>query len=224
MPPIDPEVVELLRDGSPAPEGVRARVRARLLDAVAAIGMRKVVGGDDAASNSVGLGSRKAIAIAFLVGGVVGGALHAAWTRPPAERIVYVDRATPAPPAPTASTVAHPEVSLQAPSAPSAATPAPFSSGPVTRASQLTAERMILEEARKALAQGDPPRALDRLERHRRSFANPLLAEERDAMWIQALVKAGRYDEARSRGEAFRKRSPDSLFSSSVESALESIP
>jgi hypothetical protein len=66
--------------------------------------------------------------------------------------------------------------------------------------------------------------AFDRLERHRRAFSNPLLAEERDAMWIQALVKASRFDEARARGEVFRKRYPDSLFSSAVDSALESVP
>jgi hypothetical protein len=72
--------------------------------------------------------------------------------------------------------------------------------------------------------QGDPVRALDRLDRHRRSFPHPLLAEERDAMRVQALVKAGRYDEARARASIFLKRSPDSLFSSVVNSAIASIP
>jgi hypothetical protein len=43
-------------------------------------------------------------------------------------------------------------------------------------------------------------------------------------MGVQALVKAGRFDEARSRGESFRKRFPDSLFSAAVQSALESVP
>ena len=31
-------------------------------------------------------------------------------------------------------------------------------------------------------------------------------------MWIQALSKVGRYDEARPRASAFRKHSPDSVF------------
>jgi len=62
------------------------------------------------------------------------------------------------------------------------------------------------------------------LDRHRRTFSAPLLGEERDAMWIQALVKAGRYDDARTRAAAFRRRSPDSLFTSVVDSAIGSIP
>jgi hypothetical protein len=43
-------------------------------------------------------------------------------------------------------------------------------------------------------------------------------------MWIEALVKSGRYGEARARADAFRKSAPDSLFSSVVESSLASIP
>jgi hypothetical protein len=224
MPPVDAEVLELLRDASPAPEEARVRVRGRLLDAVAAMGGHKVGGTDKGGANGVSLAGKKGSAIAFLVGGIVGGALHAAWTKPPPQRVVYVDRPASLPTAPANSTIPLHAESTEALSAAPTAIPSPSSPVPPSRASQLTAERVILEEARKALAQGDSPRALDRLERHRRTFANPLLAEERDAMWIQALVKTGRYDEARSRGEAFRKRSPDSLFSSSVESALESIP
>jgi hypothetical protein len=224
MPPIDPEALELLRDASPAPAEVRERVRGRLLGAVATIEGRSAGGGDKGGLSRIALGGKRAAVVAFLAGGVVGGALHAAWMKPPPERVVYVDRAVPAPSAMADSRIALPAESPPAPSAAPAGSASPPSSGPPLRASQLSAERAILEEARKALAQGDPARALDRLERHRRAFANPLLAEERDAMWIQALVKAGRYDEARSRGDAFRKRSPDSLFSSAVESALESIP
>jgi outer membrane protein assembly factor BamD (BamD/ComL family) len=82
----------------------------------------------------------------------------------------------------------------------------------------------LLDEARSALAQGDPARALERLQRHRQSFPMPLLGEERDAMWVSALVKAGRYDEARTRAEAFRRRFPDSLFASMVDTAIASIP
>jgi hypothetical protein len=86
------------------------------------------------------------------------------------------------------------------------------------------AERILLDEARAALAQGDAAGAIDRLDRHRRTYRVPLLGEERDAMWIEALVRAGRYDEARAREAAFRRRSPHSLFSSMVESALQAIP
>jgi hypothetical protein len=159
-------------------------------------------------------------AIAFLLGGMVGAALYATFAPRPAARIVYVDRAVPSLAVPAT------EPSITAPIAPSPpAGPAPVPpAAPMARESQLSAERILLDEARAGLAQGDPTRALDRLDRHRRMFSAPLLGEERDAMWIQALVKAGRYDEARTRAAAFRRRSPDSLFSSVVDSAIGSIP
>jgi hypothetical protein len=160
---------------------------------------------------------------AFVVGGAAGAALYAVFVPSPPPRIVYVDRiAAPPPtrlPAPT-STPAEVDTPPSAPE-PSATH---SSSAPAGRSSQLLAERMLLEEARTALAQGDAARAIDRLDRHRRTYPVPLLGEERDAMWIEALVKAGRYDEARARAAAFRKHAPHSIFSSMVESALESIP
>jgi len=81
-----------------------------------------------------------------------------------------------------------------------------------------------LDEARAALVQHDAQRALDALEHHRRAFPRALLAEERDAMRVQALVAAGRYDEARARASAFRKSAHDSLFLRMVDAAIASIP
>jgi len=51
-----------------------------------------------------------------------------------------------------------------------------------------------------------------------------VLGEERDALTVEALVGAGRYDEARSLADAFHRRSPDSLFTTTVSSAIRSIP
>ena len=82
----------------------------------------------------------------------------------------------------------------------------------------------MLDEARTALVQGEPARALDRLQKHRRTFLNPMLAEERDAMEVEALARLGRTEEARSKADAFRRRSPDSLFMPTVQSAVGSIP
>jgi hypothetical protein len=169
--------------------------------------------------------------IAFVLGGVVGVGLYTALA--PATRVVYVDRPVSSIQAATVATAAATPTAAataaanELPPAPDTMAAAPSGGEPragSTRASQLSAERILLDEARAALAQGDPARAIDRLERHRRTFPQPLLAEERDAMWVQALVKAGRYDEARGRASTFRKRSPDSLFSSVVDSAIDSIP
>ena len=225
IPPLDPDLLGPLRESEPAPVAVRARARERLLAAVGGLGG---LGGPDGAPGGGAAGGpagrpRTPVltsAIAFVLGGVVGAGLYATLAPRPVPRIVYVDRAVPS----LALPVPEPAIGVPiAPSPPAASAPAP-SSAPVARESQLSAERILLDEARAALAQGDPTRALDRLDRHRRTFAAPLLGEERDAMWVQALVKAGRYDEARARAIAFRRRSPDSLFSSVVDSAIGSIP
>jgi hypothetical protein len=160
-------------------------------------------------------------AVAFVLGGVVGVGLYSTLAPAPSPRVVYVDRVVPAS---VTAPIADPPAVAPTPAAPVASAAAVVAVAPSGRASQLSAERILLDEARAALAQGDPARAIDRLERHRRTFATPLLGEERDAMWIQALVKAGRYDEARTRAAAFRRRAPDSLFSSVVDSAIDSIP
>jgi hypothetical protein len=163
-------------------------------------------------------------AIAFVMGGAVGVAVYAGLAKPPPPRVVYVDRPVLAPPsamptpAPLASTTLQ-----QSPTA-TATAPVGHASAAKSRTSQLSAERLILEEARSAIMQGDTQRALDRLERHRRLFANALLGEERDALQVQALVKAGRYDDARVSAESFRKRAPDSIFLPMVEAAIASIP
>jgi hypothetical protein len=90
--------------------------------------------------------------------------------------------------------------------------------------SRLTEERILLDEARQALIQGEPERSLGRLDLHRTRFTDGLLAEERDAMQVEALVRAGRYDDARKRAGDFRSRLPGSLFLPTVESAIASIP
>ncbi len=229
IPPLAPDLLGALRAAEPAPAAVRARARQRLMSAVGGLGGGPG-GGGGGGSVAGGSGRSRAPgmprAIAFVLGGVVGVGLYVALAPAPAARVVYVDRIVPAPPtaplatAATVTAVATGGVSTASGAAP----PTAPSAASTTRASQLSAERILLDEARAAIAQGDPARALDRLERHRRTFPAPLLGEERDAMWVQALVKAGRYDEARSRASTFHKRSPDSLFSSVVDSAIDSIP
>jgi hypothetical protein len=228
IPPLDPRLLRLFRQYDPAPADVRARARHRLLNAAAgAVAGGGGDGGDGGVAaagraRTLGMPTVAIACLAFVAGGAVGAWLHAAFAPSPPPRIVYVDRVAVPPtplPAPT-STRAEIE---PIPSALEATAPRTSSAAP-GRASQLLAERILLDEARAELAQGDTARAIDRLERHRRTYPVPMLGEERDAMWIEALVKAGRYDEARARAATFRRRSPHSIFSSMVESALESIP
>jgi hypothetical protein len=229
--PLEPRVVALMREKAAPSAEVRARVRAKLAMAVPAMGGPFSGEGGGSAGGTGGLtgvggwGTHALAIAAFVVGGGTGAALYAALSRPPPPAIVYVDR--PATQTPASSVASEPVRSTataeEMPSAPhAAAIPAQAVAPP--RSSQLAAERDILDDARAALVQGAPERSIDRLDRHRRAFPHPLLGEERDAMWVEALVRVGRYDEARGRADAFRRRWPGSLFLSTVDSAVASIP
>jgi hypothetical protein len=88
----------------------------------------------------------------------------------------------------------------------------------------LDAERELLDLARLALTSGHPNEALESVSEHQRRFRDGVLAEEREALAINALVLSSRYGEARDRAERFLRRYPDSLLRSSVEAAVASIP
>ena len=101
---------------------------------------------------------------------------------------------------------------------PSRATP------PTESEADLSIERRLLDEARFALMRGEPSDALTPLEQHGRRFPHGKLGEEREALAVQALARAGRADEARRRGAAFRARFPSSLFLLAVDDALGALP
>lgn len=54
--------------------------------------------------------------------------------------------------------------------------------------------------------------ALKSLVEHARRFPQGQLGEERDALWVQALMNAGNRHEARQRAQAFLARYPNSLM------------
>jgi hypothetical protein len=226
--PLEPRDVALLRDARdaepPVPE-VHARVRARLAAIVPGMHPGHGGGGGSAVAGSA-LGKATIAVTALVVGGVGGAGLYSELRSPPPPQVVYIPQPvlvlTPLhePPAPSAA----PVEPLPSPSAVGVARPTPSSASSSSRTAQLGAERMLLDEARGALVQGDPNRALGRIEQHRRTFASPILGEERDAMEVEALMKAGRTAEARAKADAFGRRTPNSLFLPAVESAIESIP
>jgi hypothetical protein len=234
--PVDARDLELLRAEQGPDRVVRARVRSRLAGAIPIGGGGSSGDGGpgtdgpapsrppSAAGATGSLVSYGTAAVAFLAGGVVGAALYAGLAKTPSPQVVYVDRpvVVSAPPAapPSSEPAPVPQTSPAAPVTSAVARSIP----PKSRASQLSAERVLLDEARSAIAQGDSQRGLDHLERHRRLFPNALLAEERDALQVQALVKAGRYDDARARADSFRRRTPGSLFLPTVDAAIGSIP
>lgn len=71
-----------------------------------------------------------------------------------------------------------------------------------------------------AMAQGRAPAAIVALTRHESEFPRGRLVEEREAMLVQALARAGRSAEAEGRARAFRERYQDSLLLPIVEGAV----
>lgn len=92
------------------------------------------------------------------------------------------------------------------------------------RDEDLVAENALIDRATTALARGRPAQALAALREHAARFPGGQQVQEREALWIQALVRAGRHDDARARGERFRARWPRSMLRRAVDATLESIP
>jgi hypothetical protein len=106
---------------------------------------------------------------------------------------------------------------------PASPTPPSFER-PDQRDAQLAAERNLIEIARSALARGETEGALEALRRHARRHPDGDLREEREGLYIQALIRRGDYGEARARAADFGRLYPRSLFRPTVEQALRSIP
>jgi hypothetical protein len=170
---------------------------------------------------------------ALVVGAVAGGLAVRAQTPPapprltplPAMSIVIAAPAAPPKAAePIASPSAEPSTSPSAepPRHPSAAPSAAASAEP--KSDTMPRERALLDVARTAFGKRDPRATIAALEQHRREFPNGKLAEERDALMIEALVEAGRGSEAKQRGAEFKASHPKSILAPAVDDALKSAP
>ena len=85
-----------------------------------------------------------------------------------------------------------------------------------TPSSRETQERTWLERARSAIARGDGPSALAAIEAHRRNHPESEFAEERDALYVQALAKSARHEDADRAATSFESRYPQSIFLGNV--------
>ncbi len=111
------------------------------------------------------------------------------------------------------------------PSPPPSTELAPVQPGsPATSTSSLESELRQLDQARNAIAHGDPAQALGTLATHAQLHPSSILQQERDALTVKALVAAKRYTEARAAGDRFALRYPHGLLLDSVQHALASIP
>lgn len=184
-----------------------------------------------------GLLRSKAFAIALtLPVGILIGALGHAWVVSRHAVPVYA-----APPAPAAPSVAPalPVVDHAAPVAPIAApaaappekapVPPPRAArpplGPVRSSLHAgTRELSQLEKARTLLSDGHAAATLAMLRSHVARYPRSALEQERQALYIKALVAADQMAEARKRAAAFVRRFPKSTLRGSVENAVAPIP
>jgi hypothetical protein len=200
-----------------------------------------------AATKASAIGKTWIIALsAFLLGGLAGAGVHSLATKGGASnapspstsveivRTVIVEKPVVA--APTVVATAQLADPVPTPSAASTLPPptpvtsvvtskaqssASTASSTSSKDTDLAAERSLLEVARTALSRGDAGAALASLKEHEKRFPGGQLTEEREALYVQALARAGRYEEARARAKRFEKNFPGSMLLPVVQVAVE---
>jgi len=229
--PLPPDLRALLadeREAYPDDSAARARVRRRI-EASVAFGAVGVAAGLTAASkmgllSSLGMHGARNVKLWLalsLATGIVVGETHARVSAPPPPPpppppLPVVVAAQPVPVASAPALEVAPAIPIASlPSLPSAA-PAPASVSP----SNLSVEQSLIDTARSALARGRGDDALRATEDHARLFPRGRLAEEREALAIQALLLVSRRAEASTRADRFHKAYPGSLYGNAVDVLL----
>ena len=129
------------------------------------------------------------------------------------EAVATVPRSA-APPAPNSAPSSSPSALSS-----NAASPSLASSSPA--ASSSTSERTLIDDARSVLASGHPGTAIRMLQAFQGSGP---YSEEREAIWIEALIGAARLDEARQRLTRFAHQYPKSRRLDAFRQALAAAP
>ncbi len=117
------------------------------------------------------------------------------------------------PASPTATTLRAPSSTVSTREGSSVQTKTP------TVAADEESEASFLRRTRAALAD-DPALALRMTDEHASRYRQGVLAQEREVIAIDALVRIGRRDEARARASAFRVRYPSSAHASRVDALV----
>ena len=101
----------------------------------------------------------------------------------------------------------------------------PASLGATARpATVLDEERGLVEQGRVAFSRRDWLSSLEAVRAHRQRFPNGQLAEERDALEVQALAAGGHSADARRKGEAFLSAYPQSMLRGRIDALLRELP
>ena len=215
-PLLEEEVEEIMEQGRQvrgAPDVVRARLLGRARAAVAASRATPL----PVVSAPAPWHERRVAfaAGALLLFGTAGAAaaLYSRATRAP--EIAPIPRA-PEPPAVRASAPALGPAEAPAPSARS------HPHRVLAPQESYAAELQLLQRAQSEYASHDFTNALVLVAEHGRRFPNGRLAEEREALRVRSLARAGRGDEARRALAAFARRFPHSAFLPRLQDAARS--
>lgn len=223
--PLSPESADLVRSGAELyepPAGVEERLFSRLASALPPV-LPAPAPAVPAAPSALGRFGAPLSLVTLTVGLVAGALLHSGLSEPRVEvRTVTVEVPAPAPPPPPAVVAPAPEVPRK--TAPAAVAKAPPRVEAAVPDLDLARERQFIEQARSALVRGESRAATEALAAHATSFPGGRLAEERESLWIQALVRLGDFAAARERATAFKARFPNSLLLPAVEAALATTP
>lgn len=102
--------------------------------------------------------------------------------------------------------------------------PAPGSRPPTSESApggDLAAELRLVDAARAAMKGGRHAEGMRRLAEHEALHPNGQLAQQRERLFVEALVATGDLEGARRRAAALRRRHPNSLLSPTIERVLE---
>lgn len=251
LPALDIDIQNLLAEeqGAPAmPDAMAARIEERLAISIAGVPLSAPDAAAEAASDLIGptaeastgmlasLASKPLLiaAAAFTVGiGTgVGGTHYLSETNHAAMHQPAITRAS----APidaglaalqandAASPPSNPdEPEVEARALPKRAAPKKDAAPAPTRDRGLAAERALIELSRTAITRRDATTALAHLGAHRTDFPNGRLAEEREALRVQAHVLDHAYTKAKAEAQAFEARYPKSVFLPVVRRVISEI-
>jgi hypothetical protein len=240
---LDGDLQELVRRSAaiePAPRGARGRVLAGVEAAVLSAGSGGGnPGGESLTStrpSAVGRAAERGVAVAagFVLGGALGALVTYEKMRPaahadlplapsiaPSVATARVELAlAPAMTASTAPTGGPADSARRESPTPAAFPSARVASAPSAPTDGLADERRLLDAARGAVEREDGASALTATAEHERKYPNGILAQEREAIAVRALLLLGRNAEARTRVSRFRATFPDSLLLPALESSV----
>lgn len=212
-------VIERGRQVQQAPDVVRARLMARARAAFAASKAPPA----PVAALSAGFpsrGRRIAVAASVLLVFATAGAAAALY-----ERLAPAPEIAPPPPrAPEPPSIGAPAPGPAAirPVEPASSARAQRPHRSITPQESYAAELELLQRAQSEYASRDFADALVLVAEHGRRFPNGRLAEEREALRVRSLARAGRGDEARRALASFAKRFPHSVLLSRLQEAARS--